>query len=56
MAQAVYEKIKIALKQKTVDYRVSIAQLRVVSPFRFGNNIVGSLAPLMWNKSEGETI
>ena len=32
--QAVYEK----LKQKTVNHRVSIAQLRVVSPFRLGNN------------------
>ena len=41
--QAVYEKIKITSKQKTVDYPGSIAQLRVVSPFRLGNSIVGSL-------------
>ena len=54
--QTVYEKIKITSKQKTVDYRVSIARLRVVSPFRLGNSIAGSLAPFMWNKSEGETI
>ena len=57
--QAVYEKIKITSKQKTektVDYRVSIAKLRVVSPFRLGNSIAGSLAPFTWNKSEGETI
>ena len=54
--QAVYEKIKITSKQKTVDYRVPIAQLRVVSPFRLGNSIAGSLAPFTWNKSEGETI
>ena len=54
--QAVYEKIKITSKQKTVDYRVSIAQLRVVSPFRLGNSIAGSLAPFTWNKSEVETI
>ena len=43
LGQAVYEKIKITSKQKTVDYRVSIAQLRVVSPFRLGNSIAGSL-------------
>ena len=39
-----------------MDYPVSIAQLRVVSPFRLGNSIAGSLAPFTWNKSEGETI
>ena len=54
--QTVYEKIKITSKQKTVDYQVSIAQLRVVSPFCLGNSIAGSPAPFMWNKSEGETI
>ena len=37
--QAVCEKLKITSKQKTVDYRVSVAQLQVVSPFRLGNNI-----------------
>ena len=45
--QTVYENIKITSKQKTVDFRVSIAQLQVVSPFRLGNSIAGSLAPFM---------
>ena len=53
---AVYKKIKMTSKQKTVDHRVSIAQLRVVFPFRLRNNIAGSLAPFTWNKSEGKTI
>ena len=43
--QAVYKKIKMTSKQKAVDHRVSLAQLHVVSPFRFRNNIAGSLAP-----------
>ena len=38
-AQEVYEKLKITSKEKTVDYQVSVAQLRVVSPFRLRNNI-----------------
>ena len=56
MGQAVYKKIKMTSKQKTVDHRGSLARLRVVSPFRLRNNIAGSLAPFTWNKSEEETI
>ena len=54
--QAVYKKIKMTSQQKIVDHQDSIAQLRVVFPFRLRNNIAGSLAPFTWNKSEGEII
>ena len=66
--QAEYEKLTMTSKQKTisqisrgwdnilwtltVDHRVSIARLRVVSPFRRGNNVALSLSPFGVNKTK----